>query len=274
MGQQSSEFQQPISGTISSLGGTVDLISPNTGTIVLQLSGTWVGTVAIEGSANGSAWAALPIFNVATGIYSFSLSANGIYLCTPNAFNNIRLRASAYTSGTVTVTSYGSDEPSLIESISNIRGSTDGALIGNVGDRLKVDAQLSSGSVTITALIAACNIFKQNEVVNIIVKVETDLPGCSYTVPTGKSFNLISMYGSYDVQQPMILRLKKQTGGTGAFGLVWKTVLAVNGQDPCNGGVTVPNGLLIGSVGDVFKLTYEPSVSRGTIWGTFMGVEY
>jgi hypothetical protein len=148
-----------------------------------------------------------------------------------------------------------------------------GTQIGNVGDRLKVDAQLSSGSITITTLAAACNIIKQAESA-ITVKVETDLTGSTYTVPSGKTFNLVSFCGSYDAAQPMYLRLKKQTGGVGAFVTILRFSLSVNGQDASNYNVTVPNGISLGTTGDVFKITYEPAVGRGNLWAGFFGVEY
>jgi len=148
-----------------------------------------------------------------------------------------------------------------------IIGNTDGTMIDNVGDRLKVDA-----SVTGTIIISPANIIKQNEVA-VTVKVETDFPSSTYTVPSGKTFSVVTFGGSYDAQQPMYIRFKKQTGGTGSFVTVFRENLSVNGQDASNFLITVPPGLLIGAAGDIFKITYEPSVGRGTLFAAFTGIE-
>lgn len=157
-----------------------------------------------------------------------------------------------------------------IDALAVLAGGTDATKIGNAGDRLKVDA-LVSGAITAVSL--PCNIIRQNEMA-VTVKIETDVPNSTYTVATGKTFNIVSFGGSYDAQQPMYLRLKKQTGGSGAFVTIFKIVLSINGQDSLNYNLTLPAGLLIGTANDVFKMTYEPAVGRGSVWGSFMGVEY
>ena len=209
-GQIDNSFQRPLTGTINAVNGTVDISSPNQATETIQLAGTWVGTIVLEASNDGTTYYTIPEINDVNGLNVLNATGNGIFLAQTNGFAYVRVRASAWTSGTVIVTVYGSDAASFVSAISLLRGSTDGTMIGNVGDRLKVDASLSSGSVTITTLAAACNIIKQNEI-SVTVKVETDLPSSTYTVPAGKSFNLVSAGGSFDAQQPMYLRLKKQT---------------------------------------------------------------
>ena len=269
-----SQFQQPITGTFTASSQSFEITSPNQTISIIQITGTWVGSIVVEGSNNNSTFSNVPIIlNTSTGLPLSTLITSGIYVALTNGYQYVRVRSSAWTSGTATIAVYGSDAASLLSSISLIRGGTDGNIVGNVGDRLKVDAVLSSGSVTITALIAACNIFRQNEI-TVSVKVETDLPSSTYTVPAGKTFNLVNFGGSYDAQQPMYLRLKKQTGGTGAFVTIFRANLSVNGQDASNYNITVPTGLAIGVAGDVFKLTYEPSVGRGVLWADYMGVEY
>lgn len=116
-----SSFQNPISGSINALNGTVDLLSPNSATTVVQLSGTWVGTLVIEASNNGSTYVALPCVNETTREITSSVITNGAYVSITNGYQFYRLRASAWTSGTVSVSAYGSDAISNVNAQSTVR---------------------------------------------------------------------------------------------------------------------------------------------------------
>jgi len=261
-------------GSLTALNSTVSTsVLDGFGTAGIIVTGTWVGTITFEASVDGTNWQSMTAQPIAGGVLSSTTTINTQVRINITGMQSVRAKMTAYTSGTANITIECTSHAGFVRAISTLTGGTDGSQIGNTGDRLRVDAVLSSGSVTITALAAACNIIKQNEV-TVNVKVETDFPSSTYTVPAGKSFNLVSFCGSYDVQQPIYLRLKKQTGGTGAFVTVLRTSLSVNGQDATNYGVTVPNGIAIGVAGDVFKLTYEPAVGRGNLWAGFFGVEY
>jgi hypothetical protein len=150
-----------------------------------------------------------------------------------------------------------------------IKGGTDGTVIGNVGDRLKVDSL-----VTITPAPSTFGtIYRQNEI-TVATKAETDLPSGSYTVPSTKTFVLTSMAANYDTSAPLIIRLKKQTGGTGSFSTIYRLTLKQHGQDNSNVQFTIPYGIALGTATDVFKLTYESSLSKGSLWANFTGIEY
>jgi hypothetical protein len=156
-----------------------------------------------------------------------------------------------------------------------ILGATAATRIGNVTDKLKV---IDQDVVAILNIIAsglgtvAAGILKQNELA-VTTKSEVDFTGTTYTVPTGKTFLLTSFIGSYDAQATVLLRLKKQTGGTGAFSTLFRITLEVGGQ----GSGTIPlnfgNGILVGTAGDVFKITIESSLIKGTVWAGYSGSE-
>jgi hypothetical protein len=116
-------------------------------------------------------------------------------------------------------------------------------------------------------------IFRRQEI-TVATKTETDLPSGSYTVPTGMSFGLTSISANYDTQSPLIIRLKKQTGGVGAFVTEWRLTLKQHGQDNSNVQFVMPRGILMATAGDVLKLTYESALSKGTLWASFTGIEY
>lgn len=138
--------------------------------------------------------------------------------------------------------------------------------------RFTVDAFVTN-SLPVSILSYAANILKQAEI-SVATKVESDLTGTTYTVAAGKSFRLMTFGGSYDTQSPMYLRLKKQTACTGSFVTQLRITLKQNGQDESNYQVTMPTGLTIGAAGDCFKITYQSSLSKGTLWSGFTGTEY
>ena len=150
-----------------------------------------------------------------------------------------------------------------------INGATDDTEIGNVGDRLKVDAL-----VTVTPAASTFGTILKQAEVTIASKTETDISATSYTVTTGKSFVLTSISANYDNNSPVIIRLKKQTGGTGSFVTQFRLTLEQHGQDPSNATIQIPYGVKIGSATDVFKLTYEAALIKGAVWACFTGLEY
>ena len=90
------------SGSLTALNSTVIAATNGSGTAVVQLSGTWVGTVTFEGSNDN--------FATSQGIVAVSLSAlapfsatatiNGFYSVISAGFAKVQARMSSYTSGT------------------------------------------------------------------------------------------------------------------------------------------------------------------------------
>lgn len=121
----STEFQKPISSTINANNQSVDLTNPNASLQTIQLSGTWVGTLVIEASNDGVTYLSLPIYNESTKALVSSMTTNGFYSSSTNGFQFFRIRSSAWTSGTVNFTVYGSDAASNIQGSFTLR-SVDG----------------------------------------------------------------------------------------------------------------------------------------------------
>jgi hypothetical protein len=163
-----------------------------------------------------------------------------------------------------------SDGTDLIKGIfpRKILGGTDGTTIGNVGDRFKVDSL-----ATITPVASTFGtVFKFFEVNPVSTKTETD--GVSYTVPAGKTFVLTSFQGNYDTQTPVVLRLKKQALGSGAFVQQMRLPMRSHPNDPSHMNILIPYGQVIGVATDIFKITYESALSRGILWVCLTGIEY
>jgi trimeric autotransporter adhesin len=93
-----------VSGTIGATNAAVTVNTHGTGACHVVLTGTWVATIVIEGSADGgSTWSTLNAVQASVNAAS-ALTVNGTYrIPSVSAETTIRARASAYTSGTVSV---------------------------------------------------------------------------------------------------------------------------------------------------------------------------
>lgn len=95
------------SGTLGALNATVVLSSMHgLSSVLFQLTGTWVGTVLAEASIDGTDWTTVNTAPIPGGtLVSTGATANGLYRgASVAAYTSYRLRMSAYTSGTATVT--------------------------------------------------------------------------------------------------------------------------------------------------------------------------
>lgn len=73
------------------------------GTLTLQVTGTFVATVTFEASQDGSNWIEIRGQDLNSGTWATSASAPGIFMFPVSGLAKIRVRVSAYTSGTVSV---------------------------------------------------------------------------------------------------------------------------------------------------------------------------
>jgi hypothetical protein len=146
MSGSDSQFQQPITGTITAISQNIDLSSPNSGTEIIQIVGTWVGILIVEGSNDGTTYYPITLLNRSAKIISIgNITASGAYDANTNAFQFLRIRSTAWTSGSAVISVYGADSASLILAESVLRGGSDGSAIGNIGDALKVSGSFSIG---------------------------------------------------------------------------------------------------------------------------------
>ena len=91
------------SGTISALNGAVVVPTLSMGTVYFVITGTWVGTLTAEGSVdNGTTYNTVVSYFNAQGM-STATTVNDRVIVSSAGFTNIRLRATAYTSGTANV---------------------------------------------------------------------------------------------------------------------------------------------------------------------------
>lgn len=159
---------------------------------------------------------------------------------------------------------------SYVQGLVSLRGGTDNTVIGNIGDRLKVDSNVtivgdSTGNTP--------NLVKQSEL-TVSTRTQTDMAETVYTVPAGKKFKLTWFGGSYDNQGGVYLRLKKQASGTVGFNTILRVTIKQQPQEESTQGIHLPMGLTIGNAGDSFKITYETALAKGSLWAGFVGSEF
>lgn len=100
---------------ISALNGEVVMSCENVGSVSLDLRGTFVATLQVECSLNGTDYAPLAIQNISTEAVSPTVAAVGFYVIP--LYNNarfVRVRCTAYTSGTALVALRGDKEGSFV----------------------------------------------------------------------------------------------------------------------------------------------------------------
>jgi hypothetical protein len=106
------------SGSITALNGAISCYADAASTVSIALSGTYVGTLTVEGTVDGTNWDAIPVKPInAGGIYVLTLASGAVgrWMGSIGPFAQVRVRASAWTSGTAAVFVLADIGPSSIE---------------------------------------------------------------------------------------------------------------------------------------------------------------
>jgi hypothetical protein len=93
------------SGNLTSLNSSVVSISDNAGTAIVEITGTWVGTIQFFGSNNGftTKQAITSIFLGGIQTQSSTTTTNGFYSIVTAGFSQVAAIMTAYTSGTAII---------------------------------------------------------------------------------------------------------------------------------------------------------------------------
>lgn len=109
----------------------------NFGTAGVIITGIWSGTITFEGSLDGVNYVTIFAQSLGTGLLITTTTSNGQFLVNNAGLRSIRVKMTAYTSGTADIIIQANAAIAINRSISTIAGGSNGALIGNIGDRLK-----------------------------------------------------------------------------------------------------------------------------------------
>lgn len=94
------------SGTIGAVNGTVAVATNGCSSVVFNVLGTWVATLQLEATVDGTNWFISMLYTTpGQGVPDYAVvTANGTLIVPCGGFSQVRLRATIYTSGTVSVT--------------------------------------------------------------------------------------------------------------------------------------------------------------------------
>lgn len=90
-------------GTITASGKSVNVDVTNFSALAIQTSGTWSGTLQFEASIDNSIWFAIKAAKVFTQDIESSTTSNNKWVAQVSGFNQVRIRASSFSSGTATI---------------------------------------------------------------------------------------------------------------------------------------------------------------------------
>lgn len=139
------------SGIITTLNGSVTFATRSMESALIQLSGSWVASVQLQGlSPDGVTWNNLTAAGVPSGptFTSSAITVNGTYrIVSASAYSQLRATATAYTSGTITVNATVSDKPAIITSVQLTAANFNAQVVGSVasGSAVSVNPVIIGG---------------------------------------------------------------------------------------------------------------------------------
>lgn len=93
-----------VAATITTAGQTSTLEVTQRDSIAIQVFGTFTGTLVIEATVDGTNWVAIQVIPAGGTNYQSSITTSGIYTTACGALQLVRIRASAFSSGSALVT--------------------------------------------------------------------------------------------------------------------------------------------------------------------------
>lgn len=104
-----------LSGMLAAPNAEVVIPVDGVSHVSLDVRGTYVGTLAVEGSIDGTNWTAIPVRQVNGGsilyVITTASAANGIFMGKATGYRMVRCRMSAFTSGLCVATLLGHTAP-------------------------------------------------------------------------------------------------------------------------------------------------------------------
>jgi len=102
--------------TITALADSVNLVFATArATVGVVVTGTWVGTIAVQVSVDGTNFEASEIIPIAGGVIATAIGANGQWTIPVGGTRAVKLVSSAWTSGTATITLTACTAPHVSE---------------------------------------------------------------------------------------------------------------------------------------------------------------
>lgn len=139
------------SGTITSTQSVIIGLN-GSGTVSVQLSGTWSGAVVLEGSTDGANWYSVPGVALTSGGVSSTFSSNNLIAVSVGGFENFRVRGNTVTSGTLTVSLHSNHASSAVVISNPIPSGTNTiGSINNISGTISLPTGASTSALQTTA---------------------------------------------------------------------------------------------------------------------------
>ena len=145
------------SGTITALNGTVVATASGYGSVIWDLTGTWVATITVQATNGDGSWINVASLSNQSGLITNTTTINGTLEMNASGWTQARLIATAFTSGTVNVTwSSGQGNHVMIAYQGNgINLQTNTALVDSSQNPLGVTPASTAATATQEALVVA-----------------------------------------------------------------------------------------------------------------------
>ena len=119
-------------GNLAAINAEVIIDCDGCSTVSLDLRGTFVATVEVSGTIDGTNWIPIPIrpINAASVLYAVTATAAGAWIASCSGYRKVRARATAFTSGAAITTLVASNaviDQSLLGQLTPNLGTTVGA---------------------------------------------------------------------------------------------------------------------------------------------------
>lgn len=262
------------SGTIAAAAQNVALALNGKSGVAVQITGTWVGTLQFEGTVDGTNWVAVNGVFAGSSTPGPTTTTNGIVRVTPSGLAQFRITATAWTSGTATITIRASNatggtflNQSLTAGTNTIGGVTQ--VLGTAATRWFAQISDGTNSPAVKAALTAATFTDPALTADVrpggALVTATATLGDAFANPSlGKQAALNYFYNgaTWDLQRGMSGNLT--TGDSGA------KVATGNGATIANVGnkgvaVVINVGAVTGTAPTaVFKI--QRSVDGGTNW--------
>jgi hypothetical protein len=255
-------------GTLAATGSIIwDLAAAATDSggfaaVGLQISGTWVGTVAFEATIDGTNWFSVTGLPIGSTTGATGATANGQWKFPAAGWHSFRARCSAYTSGTITATMQATVSADSAETIVNANVTAD--------SELSAAAALADATSNPTTSMIGANLLGWNGATWDRVRVQTfrvDVATVTinsiatvWTPTSGKKFRLLG--GSISVSAAASVLFEDNAAA--AFVFRTPKLLA---DTPYN--FDLGNGKLSATTNNVLKATGSANCTLvGTLYGT------
>jgi hypothetical protein len=168
-------------GTITALNGNVALSTQGCSSIVITTTGTWVATLTFQGF-DGTNWITASGLTIPLGGITTAVTINGSTLINCGGFQQIRVIATAFTSGTANIFINAGAGTSLVEVYNNTAANLNATVVQTNPANLQasVEALSASGLTTnVTSIVTASDKTGSGTITALNGSVAVATNGCS-----------------------------------------------------------------------------------------------